>query len=115
LSFSNRRTRLRQERRKKRKGKLDAPASISSSSPNIRPDHGGRESKVTAKTRTYTDYSKGAGVDRENLADALPRLADTAERHGFELSIASLKTTDEESSISLSVIFQMVKLLCLVV
>ena len=35
--------------------------------------------KATAKTRAYTDYWRGAGIDRDRLAEALPRLEDTAD------------------------------------
>jgi CHAT domain-containing protein len=44
-----------------------------------RPDgaQGGR--KIAARTRAFADYWKGAGVDRARLAEALPRLADTAD------------------------------------
>lgn len=34
--------------------------------------------KTGAKTRSYAEYWQGASVDRTKLADALPRLADTA-------------------------------------
>jgi tetratricopeptide (TPR) repeat protein/CHAT domain-containing protein len=36
-------------------------------------------SRTVAKTRAYTDFWQGAGVDRAALAQALPRLADTAD------------------------------------
>ena len=40
---------------------------------------GRRSTKLTAKTRSYTDYWRGAGIDREKLAQALQRLEDTAD------------------------------------
>lgn len=36
-------------------------------------------SKVAARTRAYTNYWKGQGIDRDALGTALPRLADTAD------------------------------------
>ena len=36
-------------------------------------------SRTAAKTRAYTDFWQGAGVDRTKLAQALPRLEDTAD------------------------------------
>jgi CHAT domain-containing protein len=38
-----------------------------------------RSTKVAAKTRAYTDFWQGAGVDRAKLSEALPRLEDTAD------------------------------------
>ena len=38
-----------------------------------------RVAKTAAKTRAYSDYWRGAGVDRDRLAEALPRLEDTAD------------------------------------
>ena len=35
--------------------------------------------KTAAKTRAYSDYWRGSGADRSQLADALPRLEDTAD------------------------------------
>ncbi|MEI6130375.1 MAG: CHAT domain-containing protein, partial [Planctomycetota bacterium] len=35
--------------------------------------------RTAAKTRAYSDYWRGAGVDRDKLAEALPRLEDTAD------------------------------------
>ncbi len=49
----------------------DEPQSSSS-------ERGGKR-KLAAKTRAYTDFWKGAGVDRAKLAQVLPRLEDTAD------------------------------------
>jgi CHAT domain-containing protein/tetratricopeptide (TPR) repeat protein len=38
-----------------------------------------QRTKVAAKTRSYSDYWNGAGVDREQLAKALPRLEESAD------------------------------------
>jgi CHAT domain-containing protein len=38
----------------------------------------GQRGQRPAKTRAYTDYWRGAGVDRSKLAEALPELPDTA-------------------------------------
>ncbi len=38
-----------------------------------------RNATARSKTRAYSDFWRGAGVDRLKLADALPRLADTAD------------------------------------
>ena len=38
-----------------------------------------RADTSAAKTRAYTDFWQGAGVDRTKLSQALPRLADTAD------------------------------------
>jgi CHAT domain-containing protein/tetratricopeptide (TPR) repeat protein len=43
------------------------------------PAGGTRATKVTAKTRSYTDFWQGAGIDRTKLAQALPRLEDTTD------------------------------------
>ena len=40
---------------------------------------GRRSTRLTAKTRSYTEYWRGAGIDREKLAQALQRLEDTAD------------------------------------
>jgi CHAT domain-containing protein/Tfp pilus assembly protein PilF len=53
--------------------------------------------RTAAKTRAYTDYWKGAGVDREKLAQALPRLEDTAD----ELRAVAQKLGAPESDIYL--------------
>ena len=53
--------------------------------------------KTAAKTRAYTDYWRGAGVDRDKLADALPRLEDT----GDELKAVALKLGAPASDINL--------------
>jgi CHAT domain-containing protein len=37
------------------------------------------EARTVAKTRAFTDFWQGAGVDRTMLSQALPRLADTAD------------------------------------
>jgi len=46
-----------------------------------------RAIKIAVKTRSYTDYWKGAGVDREKLAEALPPLPET----GVELKAVAAK------------------------
>lgn len=38
-----------------------------------------RSQRDAAKTRAYTDYWRGAGLNRDTLAQALPRLEDTAD------------------------------------
>jgi CHAT domain-containing protein/Tfp pilus assembly protein PilF len=43
------------------------------------PAGGTRATKVAAKTRSYTDFWQGAGIDRAKIAQALPRLEDTAD------------------------------------
>jgi CHAT domain-containing protein len=40
---------------------------------------GQRKTKITARTRSYTEYWRGAGIDRDKLAQALQRLEDTAD------------------------------------
>jgi CHAT domain-containing protein len=40
---------------------------------------GGDQRGVKTMTRSYTDFWKGAGIDRDKLAQALPRLADTSD------------------------------------
>jgi CHAT domain-containing protein len=43
------------------------------------PAGGQRSTKVAARTRAYTEFWQGAGVDRRKLSQALPRLEDTAD------------------------------------
>ncbi len=40
---------------------------------------GGRARGTRGKPRSYTDYWRGAGLDRAMLAQALPQLPDTAD------------------------------------
>jgi tetratricopeptide (TPR) repeat protein/CHAT domain-containing protein len=48
--------------------------------PEAAPEASQRTAQARALvTRSYTDYWQGAGVDRTKLAEALPRLADTAD------------------------------------
>ena len=53
--------------------------------------------RTAAKTRAYTDYWRGAGVDRDKLADALPRLEDTAD----ELKAVAVKLGAPASDVHL--------------
>jgi CHAT domain-containing protein len=58
--------------------KSKSAAAATQTQPSARP----KKTKVAAKatkTRAYTDFWRGAEVDRENLAKALPRLEDTAD------------------------------------
>jgi CHAT domain-containing protein/tetratricopeptide (TPR) repeat protein len=58
---------------------------------------GQRKTRITAKTRSYSEVWRGAGVDRDKIAQALQRLEDTAD----ELKAVAEKTGGSPGDIHL--------------